>query len=898
MTIATVLGTLVLMFWAGVGSKPTDEYAVIADLDYCGQSCPSSCEEAEARSAICRCDSECERYGDCCSPLTGRLNCTGGEQGTQPLVWLQCRSIHLDSRTQPDLMEAFWMVSACPENWPADQDSVVLSVIDKLCRRGSNTLPPVTDLDDGVVYKNEYCAVCHQVTNIQPWGYRFGCSPCLENMVNVSVTHELIEQECIACGFHVPQAGPPPRHCFHDSLVVDECLTREVLEERTGLKWEEDVYRDIMLQCQTGPVRPVSISPCEIRTPYKNQFCAICNAEKTADLMCAKPYETRNDTDMCLRKAEQRLCSESSVINTYDESVNDTVEKLLGGGISPDGPRMRKAVLDDPQTSGSGVATEKDGLPGLGSYQYSGSGEITSGFNPDESPLPIEPEIITITISVVPEYSIPDIIVCSTPPTHYASFTLFFDVAGDSGMITSSIVSFNITIICSHGQVFDPINQACRWTICPEGFATLRGSCARVQDIPLTGTHNSSNGSVVMCEGLIVLQESEFELLDNDTLLFHNDTFEIMGYNDSSPIICSNFTQNGTVPQHLTMFDYSYPPILSILTYVCCSLSVVGCVVVLLTYSLFRELRTLPGQILMNLASTILATCLFLLVGIPVAVLAEKDELCEATAMLLHLVMLSQFSWMSIMSFELLRTFYRASRLQPVEDKSTQKKILFLYLLIGWGIPILILMVSLLVNFTTDMIQYGRDGFCWIGHVTSFYVVLLAPVALSIVFNGITFVLTFRLLYKASKDQAKLKKEQNTSYLRIYLSVLSITGLTWIFGFLAILIGDDWAWYAFIILTSTQGLVICMAFIFTQKIVGLYKKLLTPSFYSMTTSKNSSKQRTQESSLKIQCSRKSANVSIKSSKSASNQENAKPCAMSVQSTREKSGDHMSIKMDI
>ena len=77
--------------------------------------------------------------------------------------------------------------------------------------------------------------------------------------------------------------------------------------------------------------------------------------------MCAKPYETRNDADTCLRKAEQRLCSESSVINTYDESVNDTVEKLLGSGISPVGPRVRKAMLDDPQTSGGGVVTETDG---------------------------------------------------------------------------------------------------------------------------------------------------------------------------------------------------------------------------------------------------------------------------------------------------------------------------------------------------------------------------------------------------------------------------------------------------------------------------------------------------------------------------------------------------------
>ena len=127
------------------------------------------------------------------------------------------------------------------------------------------------------------------------------------------------------------------------------------------------------------------------------------------------------------------------------------------------------------------------------------------------------------------------------------------------------------------------------------------------------------------------------------------------------------------------------------------------------------------------------------------------------------------------------------------------------------------------MNFTTDLIQYGRDGFCWIGHIPSFYIVLLAPVALSIVFNGITFLITFCLLFNASRAQAKLKKQQNIPYFRICLSVFSITGLTWIFGFLANLIGDDWAWYVFIILSSTQGLVICIAFIFTQKIAGLYK---------------------------------------------------------------------------
>jgi len=69
----------------------------------------------------------------------------------------------------------------------------------------------------------------------------------------------MIEQECIACGFQVPQTWSPPRHCLHGSLVIDECLSK-MLEERTGLRWEEEVYSAVVTQCETGPVRPVDIS--------------------------------------------------------------------------------------------------------------------------------------------------------------------------------------------------------------------------------------------------------------------------------------------------------------------------------------------------------------------------------------------------------------------------------------------------------------------------------------------------------------------------------------------------------------------------------------------------------------------------------------------------------------
>ena len=801
----------VLLFCACVNGQTVDEYAAIPSLDNCGQSCNSSCE---ATDGVCRCDSECERYGDCCA---GKVACDGGEQRTQLLAGLQCRSIHLNPSTQPDKAEAFWMVSACPEDWLTEQEDEELRGADEKCRNGSDSLPPVTDLDSGAVYKNEYCAVCHQVENIRPWGYRFICSSRLNF---TSPTRESIQRECIACGFRAPQNELPPRTCLHGSLVAEECLAREQLEERTGLRWEEEEYQDAVTRCGTSPTSPVGSTPGS--RPYRNQYCAICNGERTAELSCADPYDSRDTTDFCLEEARTR---------DVDRPTSPTTPPTPPQPIScPTGANCAGYV-----------------------------GQIGEA-----------PEIFFL-------------------------FPILLDINGDSQVITSETVSVNITTSCPKGEVFDPVEQSCRPTICPEGFATQRGSCAIVQNITLAGALNSTNDSLVICDGeFIVLDEDEFTLIDNRTLKFRGDVYEIFDYNDSLPIICSNYSQNGTFLQNVTRFYYSYPPAFSILTYVGCSLSVIGCVVVLFTYSLFKELRSLPGQILMNLASAILATCLFLLVGIPIISLAEKDELCEATAILLHWLMLSQFSWMSIMSFELARTLFRASRLRQVEHNSTKKKIFLLYLLIGWGIPTAITIISVIVNYTTDLIGYGEDGFCWISHMDSFYAVFVAPVVLSIIFNGITFTVTVSLLFKASRAQAKLNKEQSISYFRVYLSVFSITGLTWVFGFIAIVVRDDWAWYTFIVLTSTQGFVICLAFILTQKVGSLYKGFFTPSVSEKTSSKSNAKQRTQESSLPVKCVRKSENDSTAS---ALAQEDAKPTERATGCARKENGDQVSIEMD-
>ena len=800
-----ILLGLFLLINSGAGSQSDHDYRPNPLYD-CAKNCSvpeGACDEEDVANSSCRCDRECVIYGDCCSntPI-----CDAEENTANQLDGLlQCRSIHLDARTKPAWRESFWMVSACPADWLAGRDDQILLDTINNCTDGSDSLPPVTDPDTGIVYKNEFCAVCHEVEIFQPWGYSFYCSFLLQYLsqsTDLEITVEIVKQYCIPCGFN-NQTSPAKaaRPCFHNLLVDDTCLEWEELQNTTGSPIDEDKYQELVMQCQHGPISPVVVGPPPTpryvtdiyggnpfriynTIPYRNQYCAICNGIHVAtNLMCINPYLYRDEIDYCRRRAAE---------------------------LRPTLPPIMLPNTTLPPTTPSTSPPELNGT------------EIPPGRFP-------------------------------FPP----SFSMFLDVNGDTQIIYSKRVSINVTTSCPDGDVFDPVDQRCRTTICPE---LSRGeSCAIVHTfigLQLTNPmSNSTNSSLLsnstnssLCDrALLHLEETEFELLpDNTTLRFRGEIYDITGYiNNSLPIICTDFTQNGTREINMTITSYSYPAAFSIVTYIGCSLSVIGCAFVLFTYSIFKELRTLPGKILMNLAAAILGTCVVLLIGIPLFELAEKEQLCHTTAILLHWLVLCQFSWMTIMSFESTRSLLRGSRLKPVQAPKIKNQIFLLYMLIGWGLPTIITGVTVIINYTTGYIEYGEDGFCWIGHVASFYIVFLAPVALSVLLNFITFSITGYLLFKASRDQAKLEKQNNIFYIRIYLSVFSITGLTWTVGFVAILARGEWAWYLFIILTSTQGFVISIAFLFTKKVGSFYKELFLPKISKTFSFRSSSKESTQ-----------------------------------------------------
>ena len=773
------------------------------------------CASQPENSQRCRCDEDCGLFGDCCP------RCEIATSRSNAEFLLQCRSTYLDNSILPGYNEAYWMVSACPENYT---DLFILF----LCTDGPSNLPPVSDTTNGQVYKNEYCAVCNGAMGIIAWRYQLACSEnlaVLADQPGFVLTRDILERECDPCILIEPEivlslSDSVARACYPH---VSSCLEQPVLEAQTGTLFNNVSYNNLVGNCTTssGPYSLVSTDSNVM--PFRNQYCAMCNGVNTG-LSC---YTTP------IVGAEYSTCTSLHPTTIPPASTVSTGPPI---SIPTESPTTTGPLTDTPTLSPTPTGEN-----------------FTSPF--DEN-----------------------FLVESTPPRQAFPFSLVLDIGSGGLVATSRVITTTVPVTCGEGEVFHPPSGECRFTPCPQGFTQTGGSCSPFIDF--FGT------SVVNCSGALrTLDESEYQEMDNNTVLFGGEVVEIVRMDSAGrPVVCVNITgnvslncpagqsllslndsqqfedlgnnsilfndevieivfndsgtvfvcaaQNGTISVNITVTLFSYPAGYFILTYIGCSLSVIGTVLMLLTYSLFKGLRTLPGKLLMNLAATILMSSLFILVGGPITAAFPNANLCTSVAVILHFFFLGQFSWMSVMSFEMVRTFNQALKLRTQESNRFKRNLFITYFLIGWGLPLLVTVMSIIVNFTTDglvlygVLSDGTQGRCWINHLESAIVAFVVPVCLSLLFNFTTFIVVSVYLFMASRAQDKVEKHNRVSYLRINLAIFTVSGLTWLFGFIAILAGTSWAWYVFIILNSGLGFVIFIAFLFTKKVLQLYLSLL------------------------------------------------------------------------
>ena len=114
-------------------------------------------------------------------------------------------------------------------------------------------------------------------------------------------------------------------------------------------------------------------------------------------------------------------------------------------------------------------------------------------------------------------------------------------------------------------------------------------------------------------------------------------------------------------------------------------------------------------------------------------------------------------------------------------------------------------------------VGYGGN-LCYLSSNLNQVLTFLVPLSILLVSNMLLFIL---VVYKINRAAAvKAKKEK--SFLLIYARLSSLTGITWIVGYLQLLLSHEVFEYLFILFNASQGIFIMIAFVMNKRVYLLF----------------------------------------------------------------------------
>ncbi|XP_062869473.1 adhesion G-protein coupled receptor D2 [Trichomycterus rosablanca] len=181
---------------------------------------------------------------------------------------------------------------------------------------------------------------------------------------------------------------------------------------------------------------------------------------------------------------------------------------------------------------------------------------------------------------------------------------------------------------------------------------------------------------------------------------------------------------------------------------------------------------------------------------------------CTVVAALLHLFFMAAFSWMLV---EGLMLWSKVVAVNLNEDRHMKY-----YYLIGWGLPVLIVTITL----ASATGKYSADGHCWLSVQNGVIWGFAGPVIFIVVVNIMVLTRVLVITISTAKRRTLMMAPRLSPMERVYeqiraavkavLVLLPILGLTWLCGVLvpfSIIIA-----YIFILLNSLQGLFIFLIY--------------------------------------------------------------------------------------
>ena len=810
-------------------------------------SCRDRCFNTTNRSPMleCMCDQACMFLGDCCSDYL--LECNPRKLNNSTAIREQysvfrhfdkySSCINLDALRHNNALR---MVNKCPYNFHND------SLIQSMCSNpsGKGTMSSCVPVEsDGVLYRNIYCAACHglvlhQLHRVASYGFQ-----CSMNMQK-SELHLLPFAKNIPCLQCIIKIRP---RFIYIKRYGDACWCRQALPDRSCkislYKEECNAYSRVTLD--------------RLRRPYNNEACKSCDNDGKANVpkprhckclkptrpdgviglfdftgissshvyVCTKYYKKGQSDNPCLLKHCQHgfqvhddICiSKITAHNCYPPKQNRHNSDYLISNL------FRAALVIHYKASSVNeslfpkhlhIKLEKrkpcTHLPTLyqNLYPHGLDNSIQCAllyFDPLAfAKLYVDLSVEDISKNLFPQLKIVHTMLLNHDPLsgiscsagtrcaqinnlHVFKGGIVQGISQDSKQIVTSNKEPIVIVHNKYGTGIKVWTFMCRPILRDENCSSQlmveqlspMTSCLKYE---MTDRNTGPAGTILLKSGK-TLTNGEYMHTKDGTILVCADVYDKL-----NPVI-----------------SYTW----SIIVTISYTISLVCLMATFIIYLRYRELRTLPGLMLMNLiVALFFAQMLFLLNAWD---LFENDPIvCLIMATAQHYFWLASFAWMGCMSLDIFRCLSTASTTINTYSASKYSR----YILAGWGIPLPFpLTANLLTITTSSTLAYDTAGSCWMANPQGVLYLFAIPVLTLVCSNILHFIgSVYRLCTLMKNASLAGRKEDNKHRLAQCIKLSSWMGVSWLFGIIPNIVGIDALWYVFVSINALQGLHIFLAF--------------------------------------------------------------------------------------
>ena len=259
-------------------------------------------------------------------------------------------------------------------------------------------------------------------------------------------------------------------------------------------------------------------------------------------------------------------------------------------------------------------------------------------------------------------------------------------------------------------------------------------------------------------------------------------------------------------------------------------LSLLSTMALLITYVIDRELQTSYGKcILLLSANTMLQQVMQIL-----SLYANRNTItyCTTIAVLHHWSYLVMFSWMASIAFDFAITFSRLRK----PSKELQRRRFRVYTVVSEGIPTIVIIVCVLVDFSSHKayVGYGERSVCFITNYVANIVLFSVPIGCMIIFNilclGTALIFIVKTRYKSRLVLRSNRRKSHITIVILTLKLSLLLGIGWTFGPIARVTRNQSVLCIYIFFNSFQGAFIFVAFCINQKVLHFYKQIMQAAF--------------------------------------------------------------------